>query len=278
MSISVRFLETDKYSWYGLGAMVDLLNGTTWQQSGMFPRVSLCDFDVRVMGNVQEHTVQCVLVINIFNEKIFIFLWFWYLMLVIFTLGSFLYWLFVALIPQPNRRFIKRHLEISEMPFDPVENDRDVRRFIDNYLRSDGVFVIRMLTLQSGVIFGTDLVVSLWKSFFGIEEKLKRSDSMPHIKEASDENTRYWPPPPEPLDDHEIRMRKALGQNIDNSVISQDVLQNYFRTNPNNSRAPRYVAAVSAPTAESENSSEALIRSLENSPKKHVFTPKLDKK
>ncbi|ETN87100.1 innexin unc-7 family protein [Necator americanus] len=267
-----KFLETDKYAWYGLGAMVDLINGTTWEVSGVFPRVSLCDFDVRVMGNVQEHTVQCVLVINIFNEKIFIFLWFWYLMLVVFTLGSFLYWLFVAVIPYPNRRFIKRHLEISEMPFDPIESDKDVRRFIDSYLKSDGVFVIRMLTLQAGVIFGTDLVLALWKSFFGIEEQLKRSNSMPDVQKSSEDEPHFWPPPPDAfLDNEKIRMRKALGQNIDNSEITQDFLQKLITPYPERP-APRYVAAVSVPVVEDETK-EALIRSLESSPVKGKTVP-----
>lgn len=34
-----------------------------------------------------------------------------------------------------------------------------------------------MLTLQSGVIFGTDLLISLWQSFFGNDQSLKRSNS-----------------------------------------------------------------------------------------------------
>ena len=38
--------------------------------------------------------------------------------LLLFTLGSFIYWLSISVFPQPSRRFISRHLEMSDMPFD----------------------------------------------------------------------------------------------------------------------------------------------------------------
>ncbi|EGT37620.1 hypothetical protein CAEBREN_03310 [Caenorhabditis brenneri] len=233
-----QFLETDKYKWYGFGALVDLLNGTTWEQSGMFPRVSLCDFDVRVMGNMQQHTIQCVLVINIFNEKIFILLWFWYLALLVFTLGSFLYWLIVSLWGHLNRRFIIRHLEMSDITFDSSEEEtyEKVRRFIDNYLKSDGVFVIRMMTLQSGVIFGTDLVQELWTNFHGSQPQLNRSNSAPRIEGAE----RFHPVPlvnpgpPRYLNENELnelRRRRALGSNVDNTIATQDLLEKLLPEN-----------------------------------------------
>uniref|UniRef100_A0A1I7T571 Innexin n=1 Tax=Caenorhabditis tropicalis TaxID=1561998 RepID=A0A1I7T571_9PELO len=237
-----QFLETDKYKWYGFGALIDLLNGTTWEQSGMFPRVSLCDFDVRVMGNMQEHTIQCVLVINIFNEKIFILLWFWYLALLVFTLGSFLYWLIVSLWGHLNRRFIIRHLEMSDIAFDSSVSEKEeyekVRRFIDNYLKSDGVFVIRMMTLQSGVIFGTDLVQELWNNFHGAQPQLNRSNSAPRI-----EGREHFYPVPVPLVNpyssnygdenkwNELRRRRALGANIDNTIATQDLMEKLLPEN-----------------------------------------------
>lgn len=43
------------------------------------------------MGNVQPYTMQCVLVINILNEKIFIFLWFWFQVQSIGAISSHVY-------------------------------------------------------------------------------------------------------------------------------------------------------------------------------------------
>ncbi|KAK0413613.1 hypothetical protein QR680_006903 [Steinernema hermaphroditum] len=164
-----KFLETDKYQWYGFGVIRDILNGTRWETSGAFPRVSVCDFTVRQVANIQKYSVQCVLVINIFNEKIFILMWFWYMAVMIMTIYSVFYWTILMGFPCFGRWFVGQNLEMSELKFDSTKQRKQVSRFVNEYLRQDGVFVLRMVTMHAGVIFGTDLVLALWKVFYGIE-------------------------------------------------------------------------------------------------------------
>ena len=40
---------------------------------------------------------------------------------------------------------------------------------MSTYLKCDGVFVLRMITMQAGLIYGTDIILHLWKQFYDIE-------------------------------------------------------------------------------------------------------------
>ena len=56
----------------------------------VFPKVAKCQFSkYGPSGSVQNHDALCVLPLNIINEKIYIFLWFWFILLASIT-GMFL--------------------------------------------------------------------------------------------------------------------------------------------------------------------------------------------
>uniref|UniRef100_A0A914MCJ1 Innexin n=1 Tax=Meloidogyne incognita TaxID=6306 RepID=A0A914MCJ1_MELIC len=134
---------------------------------GNFPRVTLCDFEVRVLGNIQRHS--CVLVINIFNEKIFILLWLWFCILFFITLFDGLYWFSVSLFHRDRFRFVLRHLELTSDPDRPElfrkEKRKQVEHFLKAYLKVDGVLVLRMIALHAGVMYCTEITDALWKRY-----------------------------------------------------------------------------------------------------------------
>lgn len=66
-------------------AMTDQINRTD-PMIKIFPRVTKCTFHrFGASGDVQRNDALCVLPINIINEKIFIFLWFWFVALAILS-------------------------------------------------------------------------------------------------------------------------------------------------------------------------------------------------
>jgi hypothetical protein len=106
-----RFIGND-YHAFGVEIIEMLLSGQEWHELRHFPRVTYCDFKIREIGNQHDWTVQCVLRINLFNEVIYIFMWFWLCMLALFSLVDYITWTFRLLISGDKLRFIKRHLDI----------------------------------------------------------------------------------------------------------------------------------------------------------------------
>lgn len=157
------FLGTD-FHFYGIDVMRSLAAGHDWTQSPRFPRVTMCDFKVRRLGNVQRYTVQCVLPINLFNEKIYLFIWFWMVFVAALTCFSFMTWTLRSLFRRDRHRYIKKHLRLM----DKLEEHQDKKRcinFVDKYLKQDGVFVLRLVGHNTNAITVTEFVCSLWDNY-----------------------------------------------------------------------------------------------------------------
>nr|QQY02540.1 innexin 8 [Cryptocotyle lingua] len=154
-----RILGTN-YTFYGIDLLRDLAEGIVWQESGNFPRITLCDFEVRKLANVHRHTVQCVLPINMFNEKIFIFLWFWFILVAAVNTSSFLYWSYKSSFHGNRVHFIRKFLKLRDA-LEPGDKKRTYA-FVDSYLRQDGVFILRLVALNAGELVASEVVEKLW--------------------------------------------------------------------------------------------------------------------
>ncbi|CAD5229285.1 unnamed protein product [Bursaphelenchus okinawaensis] len=155
------------YTFWGYGVLTDVMSGREWSESGHFPRVTLCDFNVRVLGNIHRWTVQCVLMINMFNEKIFVFMWFWFIFVGVLSVLSFFYWFFAITLRSQRRSFITKYLRctsaIGQYPSrteQSLVNDLTIK-----FLRSDGVFLLRLIQTNGGDLLTGEIVSALYQHY-----------------------------------------------------------------------------------------------------------------
>lgn len=75
----------------------------------IFPRVTKCTFHkFGPSGSIQKHDALCVLALNILNEKIYIFLWFWFIILAVLSGLALVYSAAVVLLPSTRETILKR--------------------------------------------------------------------------------------------------------------------------------------------------------------------------
>jgi hypothetical protein len=155
-------------------------------ESVYFPKVVMCDFSIREFGHPNfshRYSIQCVLPINLYNQQFFTFLWFWFLILFIANCWALVQWA-NRMLPKSRRRYINRRLNMLQYFKDlnqatsvlmkprgifgkrksvSIEAKKQKRRFIDDYLKFDGVFVLRMVSILTSEVIGRELLHELWK-------------------------------------------------------------------------------------------------------------------
>jgi hypothetical protein len=134
--------------------------------SPRFPRVTLCDFQIRQMMNVQRWTVQCVLPINLFNSKIFLFIWFWLVFLVFTSLISLCTSFYATMFPVRRIEFIRKYLTLRKVITYQGEGDRRLtNRFVRSDLKLDGVYVLRVAAHNATDILVAQIIENLYRKF-----------------------------------------------------------------------------------------------------------------
>ena len=148
-----------------------------------FPRQSACDFRVRmnVDSLVQNFTVQCVLPINLFNEQLFTLIWAWLWIVFIINCYEMVTWI-VRILPKQRYKYIRHriHIEGSEQAYKMY-----IDKFINDYLSYDGVFLLRILTLNSSDIVTHKIVNSLWKNYIECKRMGNKESQSTKIREVN---------------------------------------------------------------------------------------------
>ncbi|XP_055616292.1 innexin inx3 [Toxorhynchites rutilus septentrionalis] len=80
----------------------------------IFPRVTKCTFHkYGASGSIQKHDALCVLALNILNEKIYIFLWFWFIILSVLSGLAILYSAAIVMMPTTRVAVLKRRFRTA---------------------------------------------------------------------------------------------------------------------------------------------------------------------
>lgn len=80
----------------------------------MFPKVTKCTFHkYGSSGTVEKQDGICILPLNIVNEKVYIFLWFWFILLAVVSGLALLYRLVTVLIAQARMYMLRSRAHLA---------------------------------------------------------------------------------------------------------------------------------------------------------------------
>lgn len=167
-----HFLGND-FIFLGFEIMHKVWYGLDWAQLQRFPRVTMCDFKIREVGITHRYTVQCVLSINLFNEKIFIFLWFWFCLVSFMNIFDLIGWVHSIIVNKTARyHYIQQRLYASNnnnkngrINLADPEDKKYFKKFVNNYLKEDGVLALRFLSRNSQDLIVAEVLQKLFESY-----------------------------------------------------------------------------------------------------------------
>ncbi|CAF1074323.1 unnamed protein product [Rotaria sordida] len=151
---------------YGFEVLQKLFHGQKIEAIEKFPRITMCRFILRTLGdNIQPYDVQCLLPMNIYNEKIFLIIWFWLAFVSIISIYGLVKWLYYFTL-KSRKNFIRRFLKVNRIDYyleNPTRFETEMLpTFVDRYCRQDGILLLRIVNANMNDVLVGELICALW--------------------------------------------------------------------------------------------------------------------
>ncbi|GAB6020612.1 hypothetical protein CHUAL_003287 [Chamberlinius hualienensis] len=127
----------------------------------VFPRVTKCTFhQYGPSGDVQKHDAICVLPLNIVNEKIYVFLWFWFVFMAIISGLCLVFRAIVVIFPKVRHQLLRMRSRLVQ---------RDYVEIVVMKAQLGDWFVLDLLGKNMDGMIYRELLMDLARRFEGKE-------------------------------------------------------------------------------------------------------------
>ncbi|CAF5159673.1 unnamed protein product, partial [Rotaria sp. Silwood1] len=132
----------------------------TFPESKLFPRITVCDFQRRELSQYHKYTVECILVINIFIEKMYFILWIWFGILLIITIFDTIYLIYRIFFRHSRNIFIIENLDM--LLVDHIAKEKEFHYF-RRYFPIDNLFTLWIISANSNSLIVGEILNELFQ-------------------------------------------------------------------------------------------------------------------
>ena len=137
-----------------------------------FPKRTLCDFTFRELASNHAYTVECILPLNIIVEKMYVFLYMWFILLAVLTALDFIRWIGLLVYSlvrseKSHEDYVKSHL------IDRTKcSAEDIQKFAKHHFSGNTYFILQLLSKN----ISTFAVVDMLDYYFKAQASNKKQD------------------------------------------------------------------------------------------------------
>ncbi len=137
-----------------------------------FPKRTLCDFTFRELASNHAYTVECILPLNIIAEKMYVFLYIWFIMLAVITFIDLIRWIghlihFLVSGDKTHEHYVRTHLiDRTKFSHDAIKN------FAQDHLTGNNYFLLKLLSQN----ISNFVVVDMLDYYFKAQASNKKDD------------------------------------------------------------------------------------------------------